>query len=220
MVPQGCAEENTGVAARSGDGGGLRADARRNRAKVIAVARAVFAERGPEARMEEIAERAGVGVGTLYRNFPTKEALLGELLAESLRGIAAATRDALADPDPWAAFEGVMRLVVETGTADRTVERVMHRLVRGGAASGTGTRDARDALEEARDEFLRGLRALIERTQATRTLRPDITDDDVLLLFQGISRARPDRSTPEGRERCVRVILDGLRRWPERDPTT
>ena len=181
-------------------GAGLRADARRNRARVIAVARAVFSERGPEARMEEIAERAGVGVGTLYRNFPTKEALLGELIAESMREIAAAAREALADPDTWGAFERVMRLFVHMRVADQAFARAAPR----GQAEGP--------LAEARDELHRHLRALVERAQAAGTLRREVAEEDLLMLFGGIVHAPPHRRSPERQERCLAIILDGLRR--------
>jgi AcrR family transcriptional regulator len=181
------------------DGSGLRADARRNRARVIAVARAVFSERGPEARMEEIAQRAGVGVGTLYRNFPTKEALLGELIAQSFREIAAAAREAAADPDTWRAFERVMRLFVRMGAADRALARA------------TPIGQAEGPLAEARDELHRRFCELIERAQAAGTLRPDVAEEDLLTLFGGIIHAPPHRRSPEGQERCVAIVLDGLR---------
>ena len=192
-------------AACADDGGHLRADARRNRARVIAVARAVFSERGPEARMEEIAALAGVGVGTLYRNFPTKEALLAELIAQSFREITAAAREALADPDTWEAFERVMRLFVRMGATDRAFARAVPI----GHAEGR--------LGEARDELHRRLRALVERAQAAGTLRPEVTEEDLLMLFMGIIHAPPHRRSPERQERCVAIILDGLRRRAERD---
>src|SRR5919206_2825813 len=86
----------------------LRADARRNREKVLAAARTVFSENGRDAQMDDVARRAGVGVGTVYRHFPTKEALIEALMVDAFETIAAHARDALAIEDPWEAFTSVM----------------------------------------------------------------------------------------------------------------
>lgn len=185
----------------SGGGEGLRADARRNRARVIEVARAVFSERGPEARMEEIAERAGVGVGTVYRNFPSKEALLAEVVARSIRKIAEAARDSLAEPDAWAAFAGVVRLLVRTASEERAF------------AYAAPWGEAGGALSEARDELDRWMGEVVRRAQEAGTLRPDVAGEDLFLLFGGVINAPPDVSS-ERRERCVSIILDGLRHRP------
>src|SRR3954470_9181061 len=86
----------------------MRADARRNRDRVLEAARRVFAEYGHEAQMDEIARSAQVGVGTVYRHFPTKEALAAALLQDSFRRIGERARAALEEPDPWDAFAGVL----------------------------------------------------------------------------------------------------------------
>jgi len=84
----------------------LRADAARNRAVIVAVARDVFAEQGLEAPLEAIAARAGVGIATLYRRFPTREKLVAAALTEKVTAYAEAAEQALADADPWAGFHG------------------------------------------------------------------------------------------------------------------
>ena len=84
----------------------LRADAARNRAAIVAVARDVFAEHGLAAPLETIAARAGVGIGTLYRRFPTREKLVAAALVEKVAEYAEAAREALAASDPWAGFAG------------------------------------------------------------------------------------------------------------------
>jgi AcrR family transcriptional regulator len=165
----------------------------------LEAARAVFSERGPDARMEEVAERAGVGVGTLYRNFPDKGALLGELVAQSLLTIAGAARDALAVVDTWGAFEGVVRLLVQMGSEDRSFARAAPWGETGGA------------LAQAREELQRSMEELIRRAQEAGALRPDVGDEDLFVLFGGVINAPPHVST-ESRERCVSIILDGLRR--------
>src|ERR1044071_6160977 len=86
----------------------LRADARRNREKVLAAARAVFSEHGREAQMDDVARRAGVGVGTVYRHFPTKEALIEALMVDSFKSIAAEAERALDIEDPWEALTTVL----------------------------------------------------------------------------------------------------------------
>ena len=86
----------------------LRADARRNRKKVLAAARAVFSEFGREAQMDDVARRAEVGVGTVYRHFPTKEALIQALMVDSFQAIAAQATAALEIEDPWEAFASVL----------------------------------------------------------------------------------------------------------------
>src|SRR5438477_7756346 len=87
----------------------LRADARANRVRVIEAARAVFRERGLEAEMREIAERAGVGFGTVYRNFPTKDELIAAVAAEMIERMRAAIQAAAAEDDPLVAIETVLR---------------------------------------------------------------------------------------------------------------
>lgn len=179
-------------------GEGLRSDARRNRTRVIEVAREVFSERGPDARMEEIAEQAGVGVGTLYRNFPSKEALLGEIVARSIRRITEAARESLDQADPWEAFAGVVRLLVHTASEERAF------------AHAAPWGEAEGVLSEARAEFDPLMGKVLQRAQAAGTLRPDIVHADLFVLFGGVMNAPPNVSS-ERREHCVSVILDGLR---------
>src|SRR3954454_7006801 len=86
----------------------LRADARRNREKVMAAARAAFAEHGSDAQMDDVARRAKVGVGTVYRHFPTKEALFVALLEDTFASVTERSRVALDKADPWEAFVAMM----------------------------------------------------------------------------------------------------------------
>src|SRR6202043_1828627 len=97
----------------------LRADARRNRERILESAKAVFAEFGAEAQMDDVARQAGVGVGTVYRHFPTKEALLVELVREKFRLFAARAREALEqDGEPFAIFEDLLRSNAGTMAGD------------------------------------------------------------------------------------------------------
>src|SRR5688500_3966640 len=103
----------------------LRADAQRNRARILDVAAGTFAELGPGAVMEEIARRAGVGVGTLYRHFPTKDALIGELVADQFRRFNARAVAALDVGDPWQALAGTLTANAEEMARNLVIQDVM-----------------------------------------------------------------------------------------------
>src|SRR5260370_40183981 len=97
----------------------LRADARRNREQILQSARAVFAESGAEAQIDDVARHAGVGVGTVYRHFPTKQALLTELVRQTFRLFTGWAREALeAGGEPFALIEGLLRRIAETAAGD------------------------------------------------------------------------------------------------------
>src|SRR3954470_19044082 len=103
----------------------LRADARRNRAAIVKAARKVFSDKGQDAQMDDIARRAKVGVGTVYRHFPTKEALLEELVRESFRELAELWLAELERPDAWDAFVELMWRSAELHAGDRAFSEVV-----------------------------------------------------------------------------------------------
>jgi len=186
-----------------------RADAVRNRVSVLTAATDVFAEFGLEARMEDIARRAGVGVGTVYRHFPTKEALLGELLAEKWRTLRDTVQDALDnEPDPWQAFSGALTRNAEIMAADAAV--------RGALMS-----DQMEVWEHASDahqELMVATAELIRRGRDAGVLRDDLGVDDVPAMMCGVSVA-VDARGPAGEalnwRRHLELVLDGTRRRPE-----
>lgn len=177
----------------------LRADARRNRVRVIEAAHAVFSTRGPGARMEEVAERAGVGVGTVYRHFSNKEALLEALLAERLGQLVVVARDALEGPEPWEAFAGAMRRFVRMAAEDRAFARTISLFEKEGE------------LAEVRRELVRLLRQLVQRAQEVGEMRPDVFAEDLPVLFLGAGLLTGHEVPPARRELYVEIILDGLR---------
>ena len=190
----------------------MRADARRNRAAILQAARAAFDELGLGAQMEDVARRAGVGVGTLYRHFPTKEALVEALIADRMAQIAAELRLAAEEePDAWSALARVLRFGVELQAGDRALAQVL------GSQPPERWEAAKDAA--GLDPLTA---ALLERAQAEGTLRPDVRVDDIPILMCGMSRVVEMRvatcGRPAGWERYFALLLDGLRARPGADP--
>jgi AcrR family transcriptional regulator len=160
----------------------LRADARRNLARVLDVAGECFAERGLEVSVDEIARRAGVGHGTVFRHFPTKDALVAAVLQEQLREVVAVARDALERPDPGPAFEEFFRHIAAAYEQNRCLIE--------GVELVAGTPE--------KEELVAAVRELVARAQAAGALRRDVSADDVLVLVPTAARF------PE-------IVLDGLR---------
>jgi AcrR family transcriptional regulator len=156
----------------------LRCDARRNRERVIEAAREALAEYGLNAQMDDIAGRAGVGVGTVYRHFPTKDVLVGELIRRKLTRFAELARQSLEDEDsdPWEAFAALLRAQAELAARDAALQRATW------LASPAAYRHALPAVRELRD----ALDAVIERAKAAGAVRSDLTTDDVRALFSGL----------------------------------
>lgn len=180
----------------------LRADARRNRDRILDVARTLFADRGLDVPMAAVARRAGVGVATLYRRFPTKEALVTEVFADEFVRCVAVVDDALADPDPWRGFRDVVETLCAMQAADRGFC----------TAFTTAFPDAIDIGRE-RDRALAGLGELVRRAQEAGLLRGDVTVDDLVLLLLA-NRGLVTDSADEARaasKRLVGVVLDALR---------
>jgi AcrR family transcriptional regulator len=178
-----------------------RADKARNRTRIMAAASEAFAERGIETQMDEVASRAGLGVGTLYRHFATKEALMVALVERRFAQILAVTRrgiDREAD-DPFEVFADVLREGVEIAAAD--------------AAAQDALMGAGDAIWSGVEPTLVELRAatqvLIDRAQQAGAMRGDVSADDIPMIMCGVS------STISGGRwdwrRYLELTLDGLR---------
>jgi len=154
----------------------LRADARRNRERIMEAARAVFARQGGEAQIDDIARAAGVGVGTVYRHFPHKEALLGELLVEHFRKMADNAELALEVEDPWEAFAGLLRTNAQFCAADIGVQQALAR-----------GPDAWEYVAAEIDRLRDTTTQLIDRAQRAGVMRPDFVVDDIPMLMAGLS---------------------------------
>lgn len=175
-----------------------RADAERNRSRILAAASELFAERGLDASMPELAERAGVGVGTLYRAFPDKDHLLGAVMAERLRWLAGEIEAALAAPDPWTAFTDV----IWKGATLHVKDRAFHQCMRGALEL--------PEVREARGYTLDGFQRLIERAQAAGAMRGDVVAEDIPMLMAGVGLSRV-AGPGAAWERHLAVVIDGLR---------
>ena len=211
--PEGVEEKRKG----RGPGRGMRADAVRNRSKVIEAAHRMFRETGPGISVRAVAREAGVGLGTIYRHFPDKEALLAAVVEERFRLLARETRRAMDDLGPWEAFVRIMRRMAEMMTEDRAIAGAVMsgQMKPPGEAAGTGEgRDPREDLGEA-------LRELAEAAKASGELRADVDERDLGLFFGGVAlslgpppggpQEQPEDEAP-GRpwERYLEVVLDGL----------
>ncbi|HEU5434463.1 MAG TPA: TetR/AcrR family transcriptional regulator [Thermomicrobiales bacterium] len=191
------------TAGKSGDGAGAtRADARRNRARLLAAAAELFAAEGSGVPIGEIARRAGVGVGTVYRHFPTKELLFAAVVRERLERLAAEARVLLAADDPGEAFFAFFRSLVEGGAAKKDLSDAL-----AGAgidiASHTG-----DLASEVRD----ALAKLLLRAQRAGAVRADIAAADLYALLAGVLLAMDQRRGDVAlRDRIIAVVADGLR---------
>jgi AcrR family transcriptional regulator len=175
-----------------------RADAERNRARILAAASELFAERGLDASMPDLAERAGVGVGTLYRAFPDKDHLLGAVMAERLRWFAVQIEAATAAADPWTAFTDV----IWKGAALHVKDRAFHQCMRGALEL--------PEVREARGRTLDAFQRLIDRAQGAGVMRADVVAEDVPMLLAGVGLSRV-AGPGAAWERHLAVVIDGLR---------
>ncbi|MFJ6129186.1 TetR/AcrR family transcriptional regulator [Streptomyces griseoviridis] len=165
-----CAAPSARTASLGGDG--LRADARRNRERIIEAARETFSAQGVDAPLSAVARRAGVGMATLYRRFPTRAALVEAAFAEQLSVCASAFEEALADPDPGRGLYVLLEKVCTTQVTDR------------GFGSAFMTRFP-DALDHGQERALaeEGLRRLVQRAREAGQLRDDFDPADITLLL-------------------------------------
>jgi AcrR family transcriptional regulator len=178
-----------------------RADAQRNRARVLDAAEELFAEAGNGATIEDIAKRAGVGVGTVCRHFPTKQALLDEVLTQSFRELVADADEALASDEPAVAFEQfVHRLALHQARRRMLAEQMATEL------------ELPPAAVELRNAMRAAITELLGRAQAAGAVRDDISPADTAMLFAGIAQITAVAGgDPAVRDRYVAVMLDGLR---------
>jgi AcrR family transcriptional regulator len=175
-----------------------RADARRNYDKVIAAAREAFAEGGASTSLEEIARRAEVGIGTVYRNFPNRQALLEAVYVGELDGLCRAAGE-LGDLEPWDALVGwLRRFVGYMATKQALAQELLDYM----------DRDA-PLFKSCRTMMYEAGEPLLERAHAAGVIRPDVTLSDVIQMVGGIAKIQGADSAQI--ERILDIALDGLR---------
>ena len=180
----------------------LRADARRNRERILQSARAAFAESGADAQIDDVARHAGVGVGTVYRHFPTKQALLTELVRQTFRLFTEWARAALeAGGEPLALIEGLLRRIAETAAGDAGVQY---------ALASSDAQAARSEAQAEQDELIAVIAELTGRARRAGTIRPGIEATDIAMLICGVVSAMGPRPGFDWR-RHLDLVIDTLR---------
>jgi AcrR family transcriptional regulator len=178
----------------------MRVDAVRNRERVLAAAREVFAESGLDVCMDDVAARAGVGKATIYRSFPTKEHLIAGIAVDRLARFERLLTEALDDEDAGAAFRGVLVSMAETQACDRVML---------GALRLTATLPE---LEQARRSATKAMERLMRSAKAQGRLRRDATPDDVRVLLSGLPHTLSAEQQRDAKlwRRYANLVADAL----------
>ena len=177
----------------------LRADARRNRARIVEAAKAAFSERGLETQMEDVAKRAGVGVGTVYRHFPTKDALVRGLVVDKMERLAGWAQEALeSDAPPWEAFSTLLWRGAEQQLKDRALAQVLTTL----------PTETWRKLAEEETQLGERMAAVLRRAQEAGSVRADVRPDDIPLVMCGLGAVVQNQ---QSWERYMQLVLDGFR---------
>jgi AcrR family transcriptional regulator len=180
----------------------LRADARRNRARILEAAEKVLVEKGTTAPTEEIARAAGVGIGTVFRHFPTKEELIQGVFVARLHRLAEDATRLAEGPDPGEALASFLRQAVSQGEVKNALAAML-------TSAGV---DLHEAAGEAQQEVRRALGTLLRSAQESGAVRRDLRVGDLIGLLAGTSRAiEYAGDDAAARDRILAVILDGLR---------
>ena len=171
----------------------LRADAARNRENVLRAARDAFAESGYGVPLDEIATRAGVGPGTVYRHFPTKEALFEAVVTVRVQDLVADARARADASDPGGAFFGFLARITAESAAKRDLP------------------DAISIAGSLREDLNAAVDVLLRRAQHAEAVRADVRTSDLIVLLKGLFASLADISDPARRDLVFAVLADGLR---------
>ncbi|MFD0410406.1 TetR/AcrR family transcriptional regulator [Kitasatospora sp. NPDC127116] len=182
--------------------GRLRRDAQRNRDQLLAAARDMFSRHGLDVPLDQIAKEAGVGNATLYRHFPTREALIAEVFEDAGGGLAAAGEEALAAEDAWSGLERYFGRIFELVAADRGINDLVTQAI-----------PAIPGMIEISRRHAATVGVLIARAQEQGTMRRDVVTMDLLFLLGPLCRALPAATElrPDLWRRYLALLLDGFR---------
>lgn len=180
----------------------LRRDAERNRRRILEAAAEAFAERGLGITMDDIADHAGVGVGTVYRRFPNKELLIEALFEERMAELVALAESAVAQDDPWEALVGFIERAQALQAANRGLKELL-----------LGTAHGRERVACVRERMAPLAETLVTRAQAAGQLRPDIAGSDLPLIQIMLGAIVDFTRDVEGEtwRRMLAIVIDGLR---------
>jgi len=181
----------------------LRADARRNRERLLAAADEVFSERGADASMDDVARRAGVGIGTLYRHFPTREALLAATVEDSMLVLARKGQSSMTTTSPVQALASFLEAIAEHARTYKGLAASLGVVLQSGGAGCTQTSET--------------CRHLLAEAQAAGEIRRDVDFDDLVCVVTAIALAAQETTSDSNRvRRLVAMFVDGLRPQPPR----
>lgn len=179
----------------------MRADARRNRDAVLTAAAAAFSAAGVDASLEDIARAAGVGVGTLYRHFPTREALVFGVYSREVELLADSAREYAAELPPAEALREWMRRFVQYAATKRGLVDMLHVMMR----------DDSEVFEQAKQQIREAATTLLDAAARAGAIRADMTAEDLTRSMGGICMASDPTAGPECASRLVDLVYDGLR---------
>lgn len=180
----------------------LRKDAAANRERLLAAARELFADRGLDVTLNDIAHHAGVGVGTAYRRFANKEEVIDALFEDGLQKIAAVAQEAIAEPDAWTGLVNFLERSLHLQFGDRGLNQIMNNTALG-----------RDRISDARDNIAPLIERLVERAKRQGVVRPDLDQSDLIFTQLGLSAIMESSReiAPDLYRRYLTMFLDGIR---------
>jgi AcrR family transcriptional regulator len=187
----------------------MRQDARQNRERILAAAEAVFGAHGAAGSTEEVARRAGVGIATVFRHFPTKEELVEAALLRHFDQLTSQARALVAGAEPAVAWRTLVRTMIETGATKLTLAS----MVADGKGLPGNAAAASNRLQAAVSEVL-------QQAQRSGAVRTSVTVEEVYLLIRGLAQASATMPVrPDTLDRAIEVVLAGLSRCDQRQDT-
>ena len=180
----------------------LRKDAALNRERLLAAASELFAEQGFSVTLNDIAHHAGVGIGTAYRRFPNKEAVIDALFEQRLQDVAAVAQGALDDPDAWQGLVGFLERSLSMQFGDRGLNEIMNNPALG-----------QDRVKETRDRIAPLLTRIVDRAKREGAVRADFEQSDLVFIQLAVSAimAGSRAVSPDLYRRYLAMFLDGIR---------